>query len=194
MMKESSWMWEVDKDGVYTYVDPQIEDILGYSSEEVLGKTPFDMMSPEESVSITNSFNDIVGKREPIVALKNVNLHKNGGSVILETNGVPLFDDTGNLTHYRGFDLNVTDKIRRQKEAREGREKIIKMLQDALENVKVLNGVLPICPDCYKIKDNEGYWNLFEAFIEKHTHAKFSFCECPECKNKRSSMSTDKAL
>ena len=42
-MKENNWIWEVDKDGTYTYVDPKVEDILGYKPDEILGKTPFDL-------------------------------------------------------------------------------------------------------------------------------------------------------
>ena len=43
------WIWEVDANCVYTYVSPRVEDLLGYAPEEVLGKTPFDLMPPEEA-------------------------------------------------------------------------------------------------------------------------------------------------
>ena len=45
----SDWIWEVGLDGVYTYASPQVESILGYTQDEVLGKTPFDLMPPEEA-------------------------------------------------------------------------------------------------------------------------------------------------
>jgi PAS domain S-box-containing protein len=182
-MRKSNWIWEVDKDGTYTYVDPKIEDILGYKPDEVLGKTPFDLMPMEESVSIKSTFKNIVENSQPIVALKNLNQHKEGQIVVLETNGVPLFDDTGNVTHYRGFDLDVTGMITIRKEALEAREKVIGMLQDTLDNVKVLYGTLSICSMCQKIKDDEGHWELFESFIEKHTPEKSSSCVCPDCLN-----------
>lgn len=183
MKKDRNWIWEVDKNGIYTYVDPKVEDILGYKPEELLGKTPFDLMPSEESVSIKSTFKNILENIQPIVALKNVNQHKEGQRVILETNGVPLFDDKWNVTHYRGFDLDVTEVITIRKEVLEGREKIISMLQDTLENAKVLNGKLPICSICQKIEDSEGCWDRFESFIEKHTHAIPSYCVCPDCLN-----------
>ena len=137
----------------------------------------------EESVKIKNTFKNIVENNQPIVALKNLNQHKEGQSVVLETNGVPLFDETGNATHYRGFDLDVTGMITIRKEVLEAREKIIGMLQDILEKGKVSYGTLSICSMCQKIKDDEGHWELFESFIEKHTPEKPSYCVCPDCLN-----------
>ena len=45
----SDWVWEVDQKGIYTYVSPRIKDLLGYEPEEILNKTPFDLMPPEEA-------------------------------------------------------------------------------------------------------------------------------------------------
>ncbi len=182
-MKENNWIWEVDKDGIYTHVDPKVEDIMGYKPEELLGKTPFDLMPSDESASIANTFKNIVKNRQPIVALKNLNQHKDGQSVILETSGVPLFDDTGDVTHYRGFDIDVTGMITVRQESLEAREWIIRMLEDTLKNGKVLTGTLPICSMCQKVEDTDGNWDMYESFIEKHTHAKFNYCVCPDCLN-----------
>jgi PAS domain S-box-containing protein len=54
-------------------------------------------------------------------------------------------------------------------------------LQEALLNVKELSGLLPICAHCKKIRDDKGYWNLLESYIEKHSNASFSHGMCPEC-------------
>ena len=45
----SDWLWEVDENGVYTYASPLVRQLLGYEPEEVLGRTPFDLMPPEEA-------------------------------------------------------------------------------------------------------------------------------------------------
>lgn len=60
----------------------------------------------------------------------------------------------------------------------------MKELQEALENVKILSGMLPICSHCKKIRDDEGYWNQLEVFIDKHSEAKFSHSICPDCAHK----------
>ena len=52
---------------------------------------------------------------------------------------------------------------------------------EALEQLKVLQGVLPICAGCKKIRDDQGAWNQMEAYIRDHSEAEFSHGLCPEC-------------
>jgi len=61
------------------------------------------------------------------------------------------------------------------------REKMIKELKKALEDVNTLSGLLPICANCKKIRDDKGYWNNLEVYIEKHSAASFSHGMCSEC-------------
>lgn len=63
------------------------------------------------------------------------------------------------------------DELLRQKEA----------LQQALDQIKVLRGFLPICSYCKKIRDDQGYWNKIEQYISEHSEAAFSHSICPEC-------------
>lgn len=64
------------------------------------------------------------------------------------------------------------------------RVNLISQLQSSLENVKLLSGLLPICPSCKKIKDCSGEWNKLEAYIKEHSEAKFSHRICPDCAKK----------
>jgi hypothetical protein len=61
------------------------------------------------------------------------------------------------------------------------REKLIIDLQTALAEVKTLSGLLPICAQCKKIRDDEGYWNQIETYIRDRSNAIFSHGICPEC-------------
>ncbi len=106
----SDWIWEVDKDGIYTYANPQIEEILGYKPEEVLGKTPFDFMPLNEAKRIAGVFGTLVKAGEPIITLENISLHKDGRQIILETSGTPVTDATGKVTGYRGVDRDITGR------------------------------------------------------------------------------------
>ncbi len=63
-------------------------------------------------------------------------------------------------------------------------QRLIIELQDALEEVKTLSGLLPICAWCKKIRDDTGYWNQIEIYIRDHSDADFTHSICPECKNK----------
>ena len=106
----SDWVWQVDQNGVYTYASPKVKDLLGYEPEEVVGKTPFDFMSPDEKEQIASLFGDVVKSRKPIAALENTNLHKDGRHVVLETSAVPLVDKDGNFLGYRGLDRDITER------------------------------------------------------------------------------------
>ena len=106
----SDWVWEVDKEGRYTYVSPQIRDLLGYEPEEVIYKTPFDLMPPGEAKRVGEIFATIVARQEPINSLENENLHKDGRLLILETSGLPIFDVSGEFLGYRGIDRDITDR------------------------------------------------------------------------------------
>ena len=57
-------------------------------------------------------------------------------------------------------------------------------LQNALADVNQLSGLLPICAYCKKIRDDKGYWNQIEAYLQKHTEAEFSHGICPDCEKK----------
>lgn len=61
---------------------------------------------------------------------------------------------------------------------------LIMKLQNALNAVKELSGILPICANCKKIRDDEGYWHDVEIYISRHTNAEFTHGICAECANK----------
>jgi CheY-like chemotaxis protein len=64
------------------------------------------------------------------------------------------------------------------------REKLIVQLQEVAEEVKRLNGMLPICMSCKKILDARGRWHRIELYIQKHSRGQVSPCLCPECSKK----------
>ncbi len=83
--------------------------------------------------------------------------------------------------------VSVADQVGvaiERKRSDENREKLILKLQAALEEVKTLQGILPICASCKKIRDDKGYWNQIESYIQKHSGAQFSHSMCSECSDK----------
>lgn len=104
----SDWVWEVDKNGFYTYASPKVYDLLGYQPEDILGKTPFDLMAPDEASRVAEIFTSIVASRRPFNDLENTSLHKDGYPVVLETSGVPILDTDDTLLGYRGIDRDIT--------------------------------------------------------------------------------------
>ena len=68
--------------------------------------------------------------------------------------------------------------------AQKKRESLILDLKKALDEVKTLQGILPICSHCKQIRDDKGYWNKIETYIGEHSEAEFSHSMCPECSDK----------
>ncbi|MCX5829217.1 MAG: response regulator transcription factor [Deltaproteobacteria bacterium] len=60
----------------------------------------------------------------------------------------------------------------------------VQELQKALNEVRTLRGIIPICASCKNIRDDKGYWNQVEAYIRDHSEAEFSHGICPECLKK----------
>ncbi len=70
-----------------------------------------------------------------------------------------------------------------RKSIEEERLKVIQEKNQIFEETKVLRGLLPICASCKKIRDDNGYWNRIEIYIEKHSDAHFSHGICQECQD-----------
>lgn len=107
----SDWLWEVDSQGRYTFCSEHSRQMLGFAPSEVLGKTPFDFMPPDEAARVGAIFGGIAAEQRPFAGLINRNIRSDGRLVVLETSGVPLFDAQGTFTGYRGIDRDVTPGI-----------------------------------------------------------------------------------
>jgi PAS domain S-box-containing protein len=106
-----SRIWEVDASGLYTYVSEYAESILGYSANEIIGKKYFyDFFEPESREQLKNAAFEIFLKKGTFTNFENPNIHKDGHLIILETTGIPLLDQSGNLLGYRGADKDITGR------------------------------------------------------------------------------------
>gem|GEM_PF-3447399 len=63
----------------------------------------------------------------------------------------------------------------------EEREKLIQRLQQAMAEIRQLSGLIPICANCKKIRDDDGFWHQVEEYISRHSLVEFSHGICPEC-------------
>jgi diguanylate cyclase (GGDEF)-like protein/PAS domain S-box-containing protein len=112
----SDWGWEVNTQGIYTYVDSNVKDFLGYEIDEVIGKSPFDFMSRDEAKRVKKIFLDYLSKQLPFKNIENTNIHKNGTEVILETSATPVYDSDKNFIGYKGTDRDITKRVLYEKE------------------------------------------------------------------------------
>jgi HAMP domain-containing protein len=75
----------------------------------------------------------------------------------------------------------LDEEVQRRIEAECAAEDLIEDLRHALADIKRLEGIIPICSSCKKIRDDQGYWEQLEVFFTEHSDARFSHGLCPEC-------------
>jgi len=84
----------------------------------------------------------------------------------------------------RALLCSVINDVSERRIAEREREQLINDLQNALSEVRTLQGFLPICSACKKIRDDKGYWNQIEEYLDKHSELQFSHGICPGCAKK----------
>ena len=144
----SDWIWEVDKNGIYTYVGEKVKDFLGYESKEIVGTTPFDLMIETEATRVRELFLEYISKQLPFKDLENINIHRNGYEVTLQTSGTPIYNKDGDFIGYRGTDRDIS-KIK----------KLIKNLTQNQENLNQAQRLSNIGHWELDLINNELYWS-----------------------------------
>lgn len=100
---------------------------------------------------------------------------------ILEVRTAAVSEDGSGLPDGIARLIVIMRDISQRNRMEEEREQLILGLQDALAKVKTLSGLLPICANCKKIRDDQGYWHSVEAYVKEHSEARFSHGLCPDC-------------
>ena len=161
-----------------TYASPSAERMLGYIAKESISRGIQEFLTPEsyakQKERLLKSLEG--GKTDPEMMELEV-VHKDGHILPMEINANFIFDEQGNPTEI----LGVARDISKQKTMREEREKLIHQLQEALKEINHLRGILPICSICKSVRDDKGYWEQVDVYIQKHSQADISHSICPDC-------------
>ena len=134
---------------------------------------PFiEFVHPDDRDRTLDQNRDVRGGNRALV-FENRYRCKDGSFRWLRWNAAP--DDDQGVIYAVARD--VTESKRMEAE----RELLIQELQTALDEVKALRGILPICSYCRKIRDDENYWHTVETYVARHTTTRFSHGICPSC-------------
>ncbi len=114
-----TWAWEVDADGVYTYVSHVVETVLGYGPADLVGVRHFyDLHLGEGREAFKAAALAIFSRKDPFHGLENRAVAADGRTVWLYTNGIPMLGDDGELLGYRGSDTDITEHRQAELELR----------------------------------------------------------------------------
>jgi PAS domain S-box-containing protein len=117
------FIWEMDSQGRYTYCSPQMEKTWGLKPKEMLGKSPFDVMPPNERIKALELFGTMGSSPKPFSGLQTTAYNSQGNLIFVETNGVPFFNDKGNLLGYRGISRDITEFKKAEEKIKESEKR-----------------------------------------------------------------------
>ena len=106
----SDILWETGENLVFTYINPQAHEILGWNIEEAIGNTPLDYMTPDEAIRFSRTILPYVSARKPFSRLIFKFVKSNGGSSssTMEVSGTPIFNINGEYTGYHGVARDIS--------------------------------------------------------------------------------------
>ena len=165
----------------FIYISPQCKRIFEYNAEQIIEKADllWNMVHLEDLERL---------KREDWAANQTGELFQSevriippsGGVKWIQLTSMPSTEKANSQIIWSGIVLDITER----KQVEEERNQLVIALQRALAEVNTLNGLLPICSYCKKIRDDKGYWDQIESYIHKHSGTEFSHGICPECAQK----------
>ncbi len=135
----ADWIWELDAEGRFTYASEKVLDVLGYTPAELLGKSAFDLMPPEEVERVGQVYWPIVASKSAFSGMENLNLHKDGSRRYMLTSGVPILGEDGTLLGYRGTDKDVTLQKAMALEIENERKRLATILKTASDGIHLLD-------------------------------------------------------
>ena len=180
-------VWVLDlQDLKFLYASNEVTRILGYAPEEVTKLTPANICTPncmrramstlkKEMAKLKQGENGTVRIQTEFI--------KSDGSTVTTAVDWRLLEEKGRV---RALGILRDPKIRN--EAREVEDEIQQQLKNLMAErdrlrweVKILQGLLPICSNCKNIRDENGKWTSLEEYVQSHSEANFTHTVCPPC-------------
>ena len=162
-------------DGRIQFVNRAWLSTLGYTEAELTQLTIYDIIHPDYRDECQGLFRRI-SRGESIGRIQTVFQSKDHRDITVEGSINCRFENGLPVTT-RGIFHDITERNRREEE----RERLIKELRAALAEVKTLSGLLPVCAWCKKIRDDKGYWQNVQDYLDQNVQMTHGIC--PDCRH-----------
>jgi PAS domain S-box-containing protein len=152
------------------------EQMFGYSSHEMVGES-IETLVPADQQEEISAIRDVIERGRRVERIETLRLRRDGTAIDVSITVSPIKNADGDIQGASIILRDITERKRQEKE----RLRLIDELKEALRRVKTLNGLLPICASCKKIRNDGGYWEQVETYIRSRSNAEFTHGICPDC-------------
>ncbi|MBN1397748.1 MAG: PAS domain S-box protein, partial [Bacteroidetes bacterium] len=160
--------------GAITDANPFLLKMLGYSQTDLIGKPLWEFSAFSDRVASKSAFDEL--QQKGYIRYENLPLETKDG----QKRQVEFVSNVYLVNGKKVIQCNIRD-ITDRKWLEEDKQKLMDKLQEAFAHIKELNGLLPICSYCKKIRNDKGYWQILEAYIIEHSDATFTHGICEDC-------------
>ncbi|MBD3243649.1 MAG: PAS domain-containing protein [Chitinivibrionales bacterium] len=147
---------------------------------EAVGKSDRDFFTPEHARKAFEDERKLLHDGEPLIGIEEKETWPTGKETWVSTTKIAVRDNSGAIVGTCGISRDIT----RRKQLEEEREALVAELQEAVDRIHTLHGLIPICTVCKRIRDDRGYWHQVESYVADNSTATFSHCLCEECSRK----------
>ncbi len=155
-------------------------EMLGYAEADLRGRSIGEITHAEDIERSAGLAKRLLRGEIPLFQLEKRYVKKNGEALWVNLTVAAIRGQNDDVL----YALGMVEDINRRKLAEQERERLVHDLQQALDKIKALRGLLPMCAWCKKIRNDKGYWQKVETYIQEHSDASFTHGICPECLNK----------
>ena len=152
------------------------EQMFGHTAADMVGES-IENLVPHEQHHEISAIRDVIENGRRVERIETVRRRRDGSAIDVSITVSPIKNGEGIIQGASIVLRDITDRKRQEKE----RLRLIEELTAALRHVKTLNGLLPICASCKKIRNDGGYWEQVETYIRSRSNAEFTHGICPDC-------------
>lgn len=165
----------------FIYISPQCESIFEHDAASIVQNPDllWSMVHAEDLERLQRE--DLMANRTGITLSSEVRIVLSGGRIKwIQLTSSPSDTQIDGAAVWSGVVLDISERKRLEEE----RNRLFSGLENAVAEISALQGIIPICSYCKNIRDDSGYWEQVEVYMQRRSQAEFSHGICPECAQK----------
>lgn len=170
----------IDRNFRHIFANPALYAATGLSPEQYLGKTNQEIGMPDELCTFWHNIHEYVFSNKKTTTAEFDFITIKRGKKKFQAIVTPEFDEDGTVVSIVSIIRDITEL----RNAISEKNAVIEELEQALAEIKTLRGLIPICSNCKNIRDDKGFWQKAEKYIQDRSDATFSHSLCPVCAKK----------